>query len=153
MAAQHHAVLVAAAAHEEVRLVGLGARPVDDLHEREVVDLVAGVLLGEDAAGGRLQPLAVPAVVLRVGGREVLVGLDDARAELRLRRGQPAALGDRAADGEQEQQRADRDQDDGERAQLSTSRLCRCWPTLRLTRWRALSTVLQSQPRRSPITT
>jgi drug/metabolite transporter (DMT)-like permease len=30
--------------------------------------------------------------------------------------------------------------------QAAWLRLARCWPTLRLTRWRALSTVLQSQP-------
>ena len=32
------------------------------------------------------------------------------------------------------------------RPQAAWLRLARCWPTLRLTRWRALSTVLQSQP-------
>jgi len=36
------------------------------------------------------------------------------------------------------------------RSYAGTLRLARCWPTLRLTRWRALSTVLQSHPMRRP---
>ena len=144
---------MAAAADAEDGLVGVGAGLVDDLHQRELVDLVPRVLLGEDAAGGGFEPLAVPALVLRVRGGEVLVGLLDARVELRLGGREAASLRDRAADGEDQQDRPDDDQDDREGAQLSTSRLCRWAPTLRLTRWRALSTVLQSQPSRSPITT
>ena len=146
-------MLVAAAADAEDGLVGVRAGLVDDLHERELVDLVARVLLGEDAPRGGLQELAVPALVLRARLGEVLLGLLQSLAEQRLGGREATPLGDRAADGEQEQQRADGDQDDGERAQLSTSRECRCAPTLRFTRCSALSTVLQSQPRRSPITT
>lgn len=146
-------MLVALAAHRENGLVGIRSRPVDDLHEREVLDGVAGVLLGEHASRRGLQSLAVPPVVLRVRGGEIVIGLLDARVELRLGGRHAAALRDRAADGEQEQERGDDQQDDAQGAQLRTSRLCRCAPTLRFTRWRALSTVLQSQSSRSPITT
>jgi drug/metabolite transporter (DMT)-like permease len=71
-----------------------------------------------------------------LGGIALLTGI----AVATLATGRPAAEADQVARG------VDQVAPSVAPPQAAWLRLARCWPTLRLTRWRALSTVLQSQP-------
>ena len=68
-------------ADAEDRVVVVGARAVDDLDQVELGGLRAA-LGGVDPACGGLERVALPAVVLGVGGREVAVDLGEAALEV-----------------------------------------------------------------------
>ena len=116
-----------------------------------------GPLLRPRGARRGVEAVARPAAVLRVRGREVAVDLGEvgveapARAlELPLARDHAAAA--TASSEHEDTTTTTMSSQVGTRADYSsTSRERRCAPTLRFTRWSALSTVLQSQPSCSPM--
>ena len=141
-------------------MIVVGAGPVDDLDELEIGGLAAA--FGRvGLAGGGLEGAALPAAVLRVGDREVAVdalevGLEAVLGRTSRRRAAiapPTASTSSTARTMISQVGTRRlHQVSAAGAQASTARESRCAPTLRFTRWSALSTVLQSQSIISPIT-
>src|SRR4051812_7881961 len=89
-------------ADAEDRVIVVGARAVDDLDQVEPGGLGAA-LGGVDAARGGLERVAIPAVVLGMGGREVAVYVSEAAVEVPLPGRHPPARGDGAADGEDQE--------------------------------------------------
>ena len=140
-------------------MVVVGARAVDDLHQLQRAGVRAAVLGGVGLARGLLERRALPAVVLRVRGREVAVDLLEVGFEATLVVLELAPARDRTPDREHDDHEHDDHDDDLpglhgaelEHGYWSTARESRCAPTLRFTRWSALSTVLQSQSSCSPM--
>src|SRR3954454_1932198 len=83
-------------ADAEDRVIVVGARAVDDLDQVEPGGLRAA-LGGVDPARGGLERVAIPAVVLGMGGREVAVYVSEAALEVPLPGRHPPARGDGAA--------------------------------------------------------
>ena len=136
----------------EDRLVVVRAGPVDDLHQRELGGLGPRARLRRRPARRR-RAAARPAAVLGVGGGQVAVDLREVRVEAAAR----AASWRRRAIAPPTARRTTTRMTPMTSAidmapdYSRTLRERRWVPTLRLTRWSALSTVLQSQPSCSPI--
>src|SRR4051794_9482950 len=148
--------------HAEDRLVVVRAGAVDDLRQHDLAGLGAIALAGIGTTRGVLEGGALPASVLGMGDCEVAIHLLQVRIEAALGRLELAAPCVCPARGEQREHQDDRDDDDlpgrhgpdyirARGPYCGTARESRCAPTLRFTRWRALSTVLQSQSRCSPM--
>jgi hypothetical protein len=134
-AAERQPLVAAAPADAEHCLVVLGAARVDDLDQRQLLALppaVGGVRDGE----------------VLVRPREV--ALEAAAAGLWRRRAYMPPI-DRTITSRTKTPKTIASQVGMRRDYSSTSRERMCAPTLRLTRWSALPTVLQSQPSCSPV--
>jgi len=149
---EREALVAHAVVDSERRLVVIRSRPIEDLDEHHLLGLDARALALPRVAGGGLERAALPAAILRVRRCELRVDAPQVLLELALSPRELPLAGDDSAEHED----GEHDQDDQEPGghptdYSSTARACRWAPTFRFTRWSALSTVLASQPRRSPM--
>src|SRR5918999_1771312 len=111
-AAEGQVLVAAAPGHAEHGLVVLGAGRIDDLDQHQLLRLGAVALRRVCAACGGLEVLARPAAVGGVRGGELLVDPREVAVEAAAGGLQLAAAGDRAADGEQDDEEDEHAQDD-----------------------------------------
>src|ERR671915_759235 len=110
-AAEGQVLVAAARGHAEDRLVVLGARRIDDLDQHQLLRLGAVALRRVCGAGRRLEPLARPASVRRVGGGEVLIDPRETTVEAAARGLELAPAGDPAPDREDDHEQDEDAQD------------------------------------------